>query len=120
MRCRDRIRRPRSAVKHYIAAVTLTYVPLLICALFMNPLPIATRTATLHLPFLYDWNVAFMFLVSFPSLLALTVRDQHVLSTALRQVQADGTVLVPEAAATALSPLWRKRFRSVNIVAQVL
>ncbi len=61
-----------------------------------------------------------MFLVSFPSLLALTITDQQVLDSSLRRVQLEGTVSIPGPAATALASLWEERFRSVNIAAQAL
>src|ERR1017187_6264525 len=61
-----------------------------------------------------------MFLVTFPSLVTLTVTDQHVLASSLRRVQVDGIVSIPEVAAISLSSLWRRRFRSINIGAQVL
>src|ERR1035437_8697983 len=44
----------------YLAAVAATYVPLLLAA-WLRPLPIAALTQAFRLPFLYDWNVAFMF-----------------------------------------------------------
>lgn len=102
----------------YLVAVAATYVPLLLAA-WLSPLPIAALTPTLRLPFLYDWNVAFMFVVSFPLLLVLTITDQHTLAASLRQVQMDGTVSVPDDSAASLSSIWRKKFRSVNIGAQV-
>jgi hypothetical protein len=111
--------RSPSVGKAYFVAVAITYLPLIVCAL-MSPLPVAARTATLRLPFLYDWNLAFMFLVTFPSLVILTVTDQYVLASSLRRVQLDGVVSIPEAAARSLSSLWRRRFRSINIGAQLV
>jgi hypothetical protein len=107
------------AGKAYLMAVAITYMPLFVCAL-MSPLPVAARTSTLRLPFLYDWNVAFTFLVSFPSLLALTVTDQHALASSLRRVQVDGIVSIPEPTAIELSSRWCKRFRTINIGAQLI
>jgi hypothetical protein len=107
-----------SAGKVYVVAVVLIYVPLFLCAL-MSPLPVAARTATLHLPFLYDWNVAFTFLVSFPSLLVLTVTDQCVLASSLGRVQTDGILTIPEPVARGLSARWCQKFRRINIGAQL-
>jgi hypothetical protein len=104
----------------YIAAVAVTYVPLILTAWLQNPPTIATFTPTLHLPFLYDWNVAFMFVVSFPLLVVLTITDQHVLATSLRQVQLEGTVSIPDDSAASLSSIWQRKLRSVNIGAQAL
>ena len=102
----------------YVIAVLVTYVPLILAA-WLSPLPIAQPTATLHLPFLYDWNVAFMFLVSLPLVLVLTITDQSALEDSLQQVLRDGIVLIPPEAAAILSSRWRRKFRSVNIAAQV-
>lgn len=102
----------------YVIAVLVTYVPLILAA-WLSPLPIAEPTATLRLPFLYDWNVAFMFVVSFPLVLVLTITDQNALEDSLQQVLRDGIVLIPSEAAATLSSKWRRKFRSVNIAAQV-
>ncbi len=115
----DQLRHSPSIAKAYLAAIAVSYIPLLASAL-LSALPVATRTASLHLPFFYDCNVAFMFLVSFPSLVALTVTDQHVLAASLRQVQTDGIVSVSDNAAACLSQLWAKKFRAVNIGAQII
>jgi hypothetical protein len=72
--------KPPSTAATYITAIAFTYVPLLLVAK-LSPLPLATFSSALHLPFLFDWNVAFMFMVSFPLLLVLTITDQHVLAT---------------------------------------
>jgi hypothetical protein len=116
---RSRPERPPSAGKAYAVAAGVTYVPLLIAAL-LSPLPVASTTPTLKLPFLYDWNIVFMVLVSFPSVIALTVTDQYILASALRQVQLDGIISMPGRVATSLSSIWQGKFRLVNIGAQSL
>jgi hypothetical protein len=113
------LHRPKfpSAALIYVIAVAVTYVPLILTAL-LGPLPVAKAAPTLRLPFLYDWNVAFMFLVSFPLLLVLTISDQDELATSLRRVQLDGIVSIPDDSAATLSSKWQRTFRSVNIGAQ--
>jgi hypothetical protein len=101
----------------YVAAVLLTFVPLLLGAL-ASPLPLATIDATLHLPFLYDWNVGFMFLVSFPCVLMLTVMDQRTLTQSIRIVRADGTITIGEADERMLAERWHVIFRKVNLAGQ--
>jgi hypothetical protein len=65
-------------------------------------------------------NVAFMFLVSFPVLLTLTVRDQFVLVSSLDRVRVDGVLVVPEDQAASISSLWKSRFRTLNVAAQMV
>ena len=77
----------------YLLAVTATYVPLVVAA-WLSPLPLLEAEGALKLPFLRDWNVAFMFLVSFPTLMALTLSDQQALGRSLRRVQDDGVVSI--------------------------
>lgn len=107
-----------SSVKICVVAIALTYVPLLIAAL-MSDLPIARRTPQLHLPFLYDWNVAFMFLVSFPTLMALTIRDEFVLVSSLKQVQTDGVLMIADDVETTLCSKWSRRFQKLNLAAEL-
>src|SRR4051812_1076293 len=59
-------------LKAYLIAAAVTYLPMLLAAL-LGDNPVITRTDAVRLPFLRDWNVAFMFLVSFPSIIALLV-----------------------------------------------
>ncbi|HET9183109.1 MAG TPA: hypothetical protein VFP59_13315 [Candidatus Angelobacter sp.] len=113
------VKRPPSGAKAYFATIVLSYVPLLIAG-FFSPNSFTTPTSSLKLPFLYDWNIAFMFLVSFPTLVRMTVTDQHVLTSALRQVQRDGILILPADAASSLSLIWGRRFRSINLYSQAV
>lgn len=103
----------------YGVAVAATFLPLLIAAT-LSPLSLTVAAPPHRLPFLADWNVIFMFLVSFPSLVVLTVNDQRVLSGSLRSVQTDGTLTIAEADAAALCIRWKRHFQIVNWSAQAL
>jgi hypothetical protein len=106
-------------LKVYVFAVAITYVPLLIAA-FLSSLSTIAPTADHRLPFLYDWNVCFMFLVSFPCLLVLTVTDHYVLARALSTVQTDGTITISREDENRLATRWRKLFRAINLAGQAL
>ena len=106
-------------LKCYVIAVALTYLPLLIAAL-LGPLSIAVPAEGHHLPFLYDLNVGFMFLVSLPCLIILTITDQQILVRALRSVQSDGTITIPHEDAKRLAARWHARFRMTNFAGQSL
>lgn len=67
-----------------------------------------------RLPFLADGNVAFMFLVSLPAIVVLTLKDQQTLTRALREVFADQIVVVDEAKYRALVRAWKGIFRVLN------
>lgn len=97
----------------YGLSLGLTFVPLLVGAL-VSPLPMARVEGGHRLPFLLDWNVLFMFLVSFPSLVILTVTNQNALTTSLRSVQLDGTLSIGPGEAAALSARWGRRFLWIN------
>ena len=107
-----------SPTKIYLIALAITFLPLLAAAL-VSPLPVAARSPSLRLPFLYDWNVMFMFLVSFPCLAVLTLTDQAALVSSLEKVQRDGTVVASLPGAQDLSERWRSRFTMANVMAQV-
>ena len=108
-----------TVVRAYITAVALTYLPLSIAAI-LSPLSIVVPTAGHRLPFLYDWNVGFMCLVSFPCLAILTVTDQYVLARALRTVQSDGTITISQEDEKRLSVRWHRLFQITNVAGQSL
>ncbi|MBV8520268.1 MAG: hypothetical protein JO197_22950 [Acidobacteria bacterium] len=100
-------------VRAYLIAVAVTYVPLALAAL-LGPAPIGAPSASVRLPFLYDWNIIFTFLVSFPAVIVYTISDHAALSAALSSIQQDGILIVPEAEARKLSRVWGPRFRRIN------
>jgi len=100
-------------IKAYVLAVALTYLPLTIAA-FLGPVSVFAPSATVRLPFLYDWNIAFAFLVTFPCVVAFTVSDHVALASALFRIQRDGILVISDADAQALSIKWTRRFRTVN------
>lgn len=112
------LERPWFVPKLFIIAVAATFLPLFLAAC-LSPLSLISPAAPHRIAFLYDWNILFAFTVSFPCLLIFSVTDQHVLADALKTVQLDGTVTLSGDAATSLSDCWRRRFRIVNISAQV-
>ncbi len=107
------------STKIYAVSVALTFVPLFALAL-CAPFSVVTPSPGHPLPFLRDLNILFMFLVSFPCLMILTINDQNILVQSLRAVQSDGTVTISERDRRSLNERWRKRFRIVNISGQLL
>lgn len=105
--------------KLYVASVAITFLPLFIGA-SLSPLSFTVRNGTLKLPFLYDVNNMFAFLVSFPCLIILTATDQQILADALKSVQADGTIEIPDEDQYRLAALWTEYFRNWNWAAQAL
>ena len=71
------------------------------------------------LPFLGDWNVIFMFMVTFPVLATLTVRDECVLVSSIDRVRADGVLTLPDSEWNSLCSWWKKRFRLLNLLFQL-
>jgi multisubunit Na+/H+ antiporter MnhE subunit len=102
----------------YVAAVVLTFVPLALGAA-LSPLSLVTADGALRLPFLYDWNVAFMFLVSFPCVLMLTVTDQRMLARAIKNMKTDGTITISETDESTLTARWNDFFRKTNPAGQI-
>jgi hypothetical protein len=106
-----------SRVVVYLVAVALTYAPLALFAL------LGTSPPGDHLSFFNDWAVAFVFLVSFPTLLILTVTDEEALSNALTRVQLDGVVRIPDPKPGPQSlPIlrsWRMSLGVANLLAHI-
>jgi hypothetical protein len=100
-------------IKTYIASVLITYVPLLLFVI-LGPTPRSGLSS-----FFQDWPVGFVFLVSFPTLVLMSVTDEHVLTESLTRVQAEGVMCVPEKGARTVESL-RARFRNWNILAHIV
>ena len=105
-------------IKAYVLTVALTYLPLAVAAL-VSPLPVFVQSAAVRLPFFYDWNIAFTFLVSFPCVVIFTMTDHSALGAALLRIQRDGILVIPEPDARDLCRKWRPRFRTVNRTAMI-
>ena len=110
--------RRESLLRTYIATVLVTYVPLAIAAM-LGPSSLFRTSADLKLPFLLDWNVAFMLLVSLPALAMSIVTDQRELASALNRVQRDGVMVLSREKAAHLVATWAPRWAIVNVAGYV-
>jgi hypothetical protein len=106
-------------VRAYLFAAAVTYGPLFIAAL-LGPAPIGRPSAHVRLPFLYDWNITFTFLVSFPALIVFIMSDHAALASALARIQEGGVLVIPEAESRKLSETWGPRFARINRLALVI
>ncbi|MFZ3350996.1 MAG: hypothetical protein WA268_09045 [Xanthobacteraceae bacterium] len=114
---------PFSPLVHYIAAISLTILPLVIAGEITREYSGASMTApsgSIKMPFFYDLPTLCMYLVSLPCLLILTVTDDQLLRHALDRVQIDGIVKISKANGTALAERWCRYFRRTNVAAQVI
>jgi len=107
-----------SGIRLYLGAALLTYIPLMLSALIGPAHPLYPSLG-IKLPFLRDFNVAFMLLVSFPALVVFTLKDQDFLAAALRRVQVDGVLTLSAESAEFLASTWDRRFRLINRVAYI-
>ena len=105
--------RRESLLRTYVASVLVTYVPLAIAAM-LGPLPVLPSPGGPRLPFLADWNVAFMLLVSFPAMMMSIVTDQRELASALRRVQLDGVMVLSRERASQVVAAWAPRWPVIN------
>jgi hypothetical protein len=111
--------RRESLLRTYIATVLVTYVPLAVAAM-LGPLSLFGTSGDLKLPFLLDWNVAFMLLVSLPALAMSIVTDQRELAAALNRVQRDGVMVLSREKAEHLVATWAPRWPIVNVASYVV
>lgn len=102
----------------YLAAACVTIVPLYTTALLDLP-TLTTPSGSLKLPFLWDWNVHFMFAISLPLMTAFTVTDQLILIRALRKI-IKGRVLLLLAGVQEVVDLWNRRFQRINVLTQAI
>jgi hypothetical protein len=104
--------------KTYVIAAGTTYGLMMVLGL-IGSTPLTTPSPQIRLPFLNDWNTAFLFLLSFPTLVMLLLSDDAALRLALRRVQQDQVVTLRRLEAQALQRKWNKRFANINVSAQV-
>jgi hypothetical protein len=104
--------------KLYIFAIAVAFLPLLFSAL-LSPIPLFAPSPPEHpLPFFRDWNMLFLFIVSFPAILILTATDQRFLVRALKEVKSAGTLTISDEEKDRLALRWYRRFLNINIVGQ--
>jgi hypothetical protein len=103
----------------YLGAAAATYGLLIVIAAATYLL--ANGDMPSHrLPLHRDWNIMFMFLVSFPTLVTLTITDDAVLRSALQRIQRDGILMLPNTgAARQVTAAWEQRFARINVLALV-
>jgi hypothetical protein len=107
-------------IKLYIASLVVAFIPLAALAAGTGPVSLFHPTASVKLPFLYDLNVMFMFLISFPCIVILAATDQKTLADALEKVLSDGTIEITDERQIELANSWRKSFRCYNVAGQLL
>lgn len=95
-----------------LSVPALTYGSMFLLGV-LGPGSVLSSSSIVRLPFLLDLNVAFMFLISLPVLVWLASSDDRVLNRALKKVQQDEVLTIPESGRQHLET-WDGRFRSVN------
>lgn len=112
--------KPPKVARIILLSICLTYLLMLIFSI-LGPLSIWERTEeSLKLPFLWDVNIACMFLISFPLLIFLTLRDEWVLIDAIQTLQQDEILEIPVEESQKLQLKWKAIFRKVNRYAQIV
>lgn len=99
-------------------SLALTILPLVITAWIELPMTMASREGV-KLPFLRDWNVHFMFVLSFPLLFVYTVSDQRYLSRAVASMLGDRAVKIDQSKLEELIDAFSNRFTRINKMAQI-
>lgn len=103
----------------YLSFLAATLIPLYVTAWF--DLPTLTKCSEyLKLPFLRDWNVHFMIVVSLPMLAAYAVTDQPILNSAVVKISRENILFVSPENANILVDSWSARFAKINIWAQLV
>jgi hypothetical protein len=102
----------------YIAAIAITFGFLVVVAGLTGGVAFIHPQGSVRLPFFYDVNIMFTFLVSFPCLIILTATDQQVLIDALTKVQSDETIEIRDQ--RELANDWNGYFATYNLIGQAL
>ncbi len=111
-----------SALKHYVipylSSALITYGVLFVLAAISLP-TLATRSAKLVLPFLLDFNVAWMFLISLPVMVVFLVTERITIPDGIGKIIASGVLEIQDGTAGRIVEEWEKRYRLANIVGQL-
>jgi hypothetical protein len=109
-------------IKLYGLALVIAFIPLFIVAATTGPASVSLfhPAGSIKLPFFYDANSLFMYLVSFPCLIVLAATDQQTLTKALKTVITDGTVEISAAQQIELADRWSRSFWYYNVAAQLI
>jgi hypothetical protein len=103
--------------KAYLVSVAATYGCMCVAWFFDWWLG---QPVQLRLPFWRDWNTAFMFLISFPTLVLFIVSDNSALRSALRRVQRDKVINFTSRDADILQKVWGHKFERITVIGQGL
>jgi hypothetical protein len=103
----------------YCAVVAVSFGLPFLTALLMRQ-SLYTITVGLRLPFLRDYNVVFMSLVSLPCLFLLAVREQRLVPDCLSSLLESGVARFGSTMPDQFQQTWERRFRSANRRANIL
>jgi len=106
--------------KLYVASVVLTFGILVVVGASPDRSLLLHAQGSVRVPLLYDWNLLFMFLVSFPCLVILAATDPQILTSALRTALSDRTIEISAEGQDSLACEWTKRFRNYNLSGEIL
>lgn len=98
----------------YMWACLLTFMPMLALATADWLMNTEAQRAQVW-PFFADFPVAFMFLVSFPTLLVFCLDDNRRLVAALSKLESDGIVKFGRAEGALWVRNWNAHFRKINV-----
>jgi len=103
----------------YFSLLMVTLLPLSLTAYF-DLQTLSAPSQNLKLPFLSDWNVFFMFIVSLPWLAIYSVTDHFTLTSGVIKIVRGKILLISAVEAKALIKSWNARFTNRNLAGQVL
>lgn len=102
----------------YLSFLIGTLLPLFVSA-FLDLPTLTQHSKDLKLPFLYDWNVHFMFAFSLPMIAVYTITDHHLLASAGVKIIRENIINISSVDAKLFVDSWNKRFAKINIWVQI-
>ena len=109
----------RNYVVPYVSVAALTYGVLLLIASLTLP-TLLVRSSELKLPFLRDYNTAWLFLVSLPFMIVLQVTERRVIPASIKKLFEEVVFSVRGRTARDFVKRWQERFKRRNLYGQLL
>ena len=109
----------KSIVIPYIITALFTYGVLFLIAI-LTQTPLTERSLDAKIPFLFDFNIAWMFLVSFPFIIVLIVTERRTIPLSINQLFLEKVLSIETKTSQQFFSDWQARFGRRNLFGQLI
>jgi hypothetical protein len=110
---------PLSLVKSYFVPYIITVLLFFGVPLFFVIIKPIEPTELIKVPFMDDWNLQFIFLVTMPLMVTLVLTERSIIPSCIASIQKEGVLFISDETGRELSQIWEQRYKIINILSQI-